>query len=76
MRRSRSGRSRGGRSRASFRSRSRAFRSRRGLGDVAIRYGYQRFDTTVMVAVIVILVALVSLVQGAGDTAVRHLRAR
>lgn len=47
-----------------------------GLGDVAIRYGYQRFDTTVMVSVIVILVALVSLVQGAGDTAVRRLRAR
>lgn len=47
-----------------------------GLGDVAIRYGYQRFDTTVMVAVIVILVALVSLVQVTGDTAVRRLRAR
>lgn len=47
-----------------------------GLGDVAIRYGYQRFDTTVMVAVIVILVALVSLVQVTGDRAVRRLRAR
>lgn len=47
-----------------------------GLGDVAIRYGYQRFDTTVMVAVIVILVALVSVVQVTGDRAVRRLRAR
>src|SRR3546814_9774279 len=27
-----------------------------GLGDLAIRYGYQRFDTTVMVAVIVVLI--------------------
>jgi D-methionine transport system permease protein len=47
-----------------------------GLGDVAIRYGYQRFDTTVMTAVIAILIALVCLVQLAGDTAVRRLRAR
>ena len=46
-----------------------------GLGDVAIRYGYQRFDTTVMVVVIAILIALVCVVQFAGDTAVRRLRA-
>ena len=30
-----------------------------GLGDLAIRYGYQRFDTTVMVTVIVLLIAIV-----------------
>lgn len=47
-----------------------------GLGDVAIRYGYQRFDTTVMLAVIAILIALVCSVQFAGDTAVKRLRAR
>ncbi len=47
-----------------------------GLGDVAIRYGYQRFDTTVMMAVIAILIALVCLVQWGGDLAVRRLRAR
>jgi len=47
-----------------------------GLGDVAIRYGYQRFDTTVMMVVIAILIALVCVVQFAGDTAVRRLRAR
>ncbi len=47
-----------------------------GLGDVAIRYGYQRFDTTVMAAVIAILVAMVCGVQFAGDRAVRRLRAR
>ncbi|SFM38125.1 methionine ABC transporter permease [Methylobacterium pseudosasicola] len=47
-----------------------------GLGDVAIRYGYQRFDTTVMAAVIAVLIALVCLVQFTGDFAVRRLRAR
>ncbi|MCJ2096903.1 ABC transporter permease [Methylobacterium sp. J-072] len=47
-----------------------------GLGDVAIRYGYQRFDTTVMAAVIAVLIALVCLVQFTGDLAVRRLRAR
>ena len=44
-----------------------------GLGDLAIRYGYQRFDTTVMAVVIVVLVALVCCVQFAGDRAVGRL---
>jgi len=47
-----------------------------GLGDVAIRYGYQRFDTTVMAVVIAILIGLVCCVQLTGDTVVRRLRAR
>lgn len=47
-----------------------------GLGDVAMRYGYQRFDTTVMAVVIAILIALVCAVQFGGDLAVRRLRAR
>ncbi|MBX5135004.1 ABC transporter permease [Rhizobium lentis] len=47
-----------------------------GLGDMAIRYGYQRFDTTVMVAVIVVLIALVCVVQLGGDAVVRRLKAR
>ena len=47
-----------------------------GLGDVAIRYGYQRFDTTVMSVVIAILIVLVCCVQFTGDTVVRRLRAR
>jgi len=38
-----------------------------GLGDVAIRYGYQRFDTTVMACVIIILILMVSLIQLSGD---------
>ncbi|MET0964577.1 MAG: methionine ABC transporter permease [Noviherbaspirillum sp.] len=38
-----------------------------GLGDLAIRYGYQRFNSELMFAVLVGLVALVTLVQAAGD---------
>lgn len=47
-----------------------------GLGDLAIRYGYQRFDSQVMLVVIVALLLLVSLVQFAGDHCVRWLRQR
>ncbi|SHE64289.1 D-methionine transport system permease protein [Lampropedia hyalina DSM 16112] len=47
-----------------------------GLGDLAIRYGYQRFDTQVMVIVIAVLVALVTVVQFAGDRYVRWLKSR
>jgi D-methionine transport system permease protein len=47
-----------------------------GLGDMAIRYGYQRFDTTVMAVVLAVLIAMVCLVQFAGDLTVRRLRAR
>lgn len=47
-----------------------------GLGDIAIRYGYQRFDTQIMVLVIVLLIALVCSVQFVGDRWVRHLRSR
>lgn len=47
-----------------------------GLGDLAIRYGYQRFDSQVMVVVIVALLLLVTAVQFAGDRYVRWLRER
>jgi D-methionine transport system permease protein len=47
-----------------------------GLGDLAIRYGYQRFDSRVTAIVIVVLVALVSLVQFTGDFWVRRLKSR
>ncbi|MDR9834628.1 methionine ABC transporter permease [Herbaspirillum huttiense] len=47
-----------------------------GLGDLAIRYGYQRFDTQVMVIVIAVLILLVSVVQRIGDGYVRWLRER
>ncbi|GBR00637.1 methionine ABC transporter permease [Asaia lannensis] len=45
-----------------------------GLGDLAIRYGYQRFNTTIMLAVVAVLILLVGLIQGAGTLAVRIVR--
>jgi D-methionine transport system permease protein len=42
-----------------------------GLGDLAIRYGYQRFNTGIMFGVIVVLIVLVSLVQTGGDRLAR-----
>ena len=42
-----------------------------GLGDLGIRYGYQRFDTTVMIAVVLLLLGLVQLLQAVGARAVR-----
>ncbi|PWC18859.1 methionine ABC transporter permease [Brenneria corticis] len=47
-----------------------------GLGDLAIRYGYQRFDSQVMVIVIAILIAMVTVVQLIGDRYSRWLRNR
>lgn len=44
-----------------------------GLGDIAIRYGYQRFETAIMVAVVVILVVMVSAMQWAGDALARKI---
>lgn len=43
-----------------------------GLGDLAIRYGYQRFDISVMIATIGILVIIVQLLQMVGDRLSRH----
>ncbi|WP_259049875.1 methionine ABC transporter permease [Klebsiella sp. BIGb0407] len=47
-----------------------------GLGDLAIRYGYQRFNDQVMIGTVVILVAMVQLVQSTGDRLVRRLAHR
>ncbi|WP_229072951.1 methionine ABC transporter permease [Actinoplanes sp. DH11] len=47
-----------------------------GLGDLAIRYGYQRFETEVMIATVVALVVFVQLVQMVGDVLVRRLSHR
>jgi D-methionine transport system permease protein len=47
-----------------------------GLGDVGIRYGYQRFQPEVMLAVVVVLVVLVQVVQGLGDWLVRRMSHR
>lgn len=47
-----------------------------GLGDLAIRYGYQRFETTVMIAVVAILVVLVCGIQWIGDRMVARVDRR
>jgi D-methionine transport system permease protein len=47
-----------------------------GLGDLAIRYGYQRFETTIMVGVIVVLIVVVSIIQVVGDFIARRLNRR
>jgi len=44
-----------------------------GLGDLAIRYGYQRFRPEVMIATGIILIVLVQAVQFVGNTIARHL---
>lgn len=43
-----------------------------GLGDIAIRYGYQRFRADVMLATIIILIVLVQSLQSVGDGLSRH----
>ncbi|MDQ0063183.1 methionine ABC transporter permease [Paenibacillus harenae] len=43
-----------------------------GLGDLALRYGYQRFQTDVMLVTVVLLIVLVQLLQMAGDALVRR----
>lgn len=43
-----------------------------GLGDIAVRYGYQRFRIEVMVQTVIILVLLVQLIQWAGNKIASH----
>ncbi|BCD85687.1 D-methionine ABC transporter [Pseudomonas solani] len=43
-----------------------------GLGDLAIRFGYQRFQTDVMVVTVVLLLVLVQILQTIGDKLVVH----
>jgi len=47
-----------------------------GIGDLAIRYGYYRFQTDVMVLTVAILVVLVQLLQWGGNTIARRLDKR
>jgi D-methionine transport system permease protein len=44
-----------------------------GLGDLAIRYGYQRYDLSLMMIIVVILVVLVQGIQMIGDYVSRRL---
>jgi D-methionine transport system permease protein len=47
-----------------------------GLGDLAIRYGYQRFNNTMMIATVLVLLLLVWAVQKLGDCVVHRLAHR
>lgn len=47
-----------------------------GLGDLGIRYGYQRFLPDIMLAVVVVLIFFVQAIQSLGDWAVRRLSHR
>jgi len=47
-----------------------------GLGDLAIRFGYQRFQTDVMVVTVLLLIVLVQALQMGGDRLVRHFTRR
>ena len=47
-----------------------------GLGDLGIRYGYQRFMPDMMLAVVIVLIALVQMVQTAGDFLARRVNRR
>jgi D-methionine transport system permease protein len=43
-----------------------------GVGDLAIRFGYYRYQTNVMIATVIALVILVQLVQSLGDWQARR----
>jgi D-methionine transport system permease protein len=47
-----------------------------GLGDLGIRYGYERFEPAVMLATVAVLIILVQLVQMLGDRIARRLSHR
>ncbi|MDR3038086.1 MAG: ABC transporter permease [Candidatus Adiutrix sp.] len=47
-----------------------------GLGDLAVRYGYQRYQTDLMVVTVVLLILIVQAVQMVGDWLVRRATRR
>ena len=38
-----------------------------GIGDLAIQYGYNRYETGVLVAIVLLLIVLVQVIQWVGD---------
>ena len=44
-----------------------------GLGDLAIRYGFHRFQTDVLVAAVIVIILLVQVIQGAGNKIAQHV---
>jgi D-methionine transport system permease protein len=47
-----------------------------GIGDLAIRYGYYRFETDIMIATVVVLIAIVQSIQFTGNRIARRLDKR
>ncbi|KGK21089.1 methionine ABC transporter permease [Vibrio navarrensis] len=44
-----------------------------GLGDVAIRYGFHRYDVVIMAVTVIMLIVLVQIIQSIGDAIVRRV---
>ena len=44
-----------------------------GLGDLAIRYGYQRFRTDIMTAAVIVIIIMVALIQFLGTKLANHI---
>ena len=38
-----------------------------GIGDMAIQYGYNRYETGVLVVIVIILIVIVQIIQWIGD---------
>ena len=47
-----------------------------GLGDLAIRYGYQRFRTDVMIASVVVIIVMVAVIQFVGTKLTNYMLAK
>lgn len=47
-----------------------------GVGDLALTYGYQRFDTATMVVTVFVLVVIVQVIQSAGNITAKKIRRR
>ena len=47
-----------------------------GLGDLAIRFGHQRFRPDIMIATVVVMIVMVQVIQGAGDFLARCILRR
>lgn len=47
-----------------------------GLGDLAYRYGYQRFMTSVMVGAVIVIILIVALIQFAGSKISNHMMSK
>lgn len=45
-----------------------------GIGDLALVYGYQRFDTTVIIITVIVLVIIVQVIQTLGNVLARFIR--